>query len=140
MTTLTIECPSRIDLSRAVFDALLDSDALGFLLSTKHFGLFLKHLSMENGSDAEALRMRLVQDAGEMHTFHQYTLSMYACIYIADAVAYSTEASLMTALDIKLAALLPCQSEDDARAAFNSSQLEMAWRYRRSCAAPLSER
>lgn len=130
MITSSCDSHSRMELCRSVFDALLDSDALGFLLSSKHLHHFLRHVEI-NSSEALELRNQLIQDTSELHQFQSDMLRMYSCFHIEE-VKHTSHSDLMGALDIKLRALgilqdaltSPCE---------NSAQLDLAWRYRRSC-------
>jgi len=135
MQTLLSESDTRVSLSRAIFDALLDADALGFLLSSKHFCLFLRHQCVLHDAEAEALRQSLLDNRPAIDSFHLETLSLFRCIYIAEA-KISTQEALMAVLDTKLANLgLP--TLDELCIQGNNEQIELAWRYRRACATPL---
>ena len=130
MITTLSDPTSRIELCRTVFDALLDSDALGFLLSSKHLRHFLPHVEVSS-VEAAAMQDKILQDTSQLHQFQAELLKMYSCFHIEEA-KLSSHAELMTALDLKLQALdihpdvltSPCE---------NSAQLDLAWRYRRSC-------
>lgn len=136
MQTLLSERDTRVSLSRAIFDAMLDADALGFLLSSKHFCVFLQHRSVLCDAEAEALRLSLLDDRAAIEAFHLETLNLFRCFYIAEA-KLSTHQALMAVLDNKLSTLnLP--NLDDACTQANSRQIEMAWRYRHACASPLA--
>lgn len=136
MQTLLSERDTRVSLSRAIVDALLDADALGFLLSSKHFCLFLHHRSVLPDAEAEALRLSLLDDRPSIDAFHLETLSLFRCIYIAEA-KLTTHEALMAVLDSKLA-MLSLPSLDEAYTKGNNEQIELAWRYRRACATPLT--
>lgn len=136
MQTLLSERDTRVFLSRAIVDAMLDADALGFLLSSKHFCIFLQHRSVLPDAEAEALRLSLLDDRPAIEAFHLETLTVFRCIYIAEA-KLSTHEALMAVLDNKLS-MLNLPRLDDAYTQANSGHIELAWRYRRACALPLA--
>jgi len=136
MQTLLSERDTRVFLSRAIVDAMLDADALGFLLSSKHFCIFLQHRSVLPDAEAEALRLSLLDDRPAIEAFHLETLTVFRCIYIAEA-KLSTHEALMAVLDNKLS-MLNLPRLDDACTQANSGHIELAWRYRRACALPLA--
>lgn len=139
MNQADIQSPSTLpsaaakELSRAVFDALLDQDLLGLLLSSKHFAAFVKTMRFETRGDAYSLAKSISVDARQIHEFHQVVLAMYSGVYIAEC-KHKTQAALMADLDAKLATAinLPEAGNDDLDGE-QVNRVEMAWRYRRTC-------
>ena len=121
-------------LCRAVFDAMLDQDMLGMLLSSKHFHAFLKSTSFacEGDDQTQTLIDLTLCDEARVNAFHQAVLKMYSGVYIAEC-QHETQEALMSALDAKLATIGVHGDDKHTADASQANLVEMAWRYRRIC-------
>lgn len=125
-----------IDLSRAVFDEMMDRDLLGFLLSSSHLHKFLAAFSTYAGQDhAQALR-RYLTNVDSVHQFHQITLKMFSGAFIAET-AIESRTELMAILDKKHADYIKeLGIQEDVHYETSLQELEsveLAWKYRNVC-------
>lgn len=119
-------------LCRAVFDELMDKDLLGVLLSAKHFRTFLLNVKVEAPDHIASLAQAVGESVEQACRLQMDILKMYSGVYIAEARCKS-EAELHQALDAKLQDSLAPSSRDDAGDDAQSIEVELAWRYRRTC-------
>lgn len=120
-----------MSLSRSVFDALLDRDLLGFLLSSKHLRKFMFHHELDASDKVMAMAKSVCADTIEFQEFHQMMLVMYRGVFIAEC-KYSLTESLMLDLDQKFLALTDATDFSDINHE-QHARVDMAWRYRRMC-------
>lgn len=119
-------------LSRAVFDVLLERDLLGFLLSSKHFQIFLMKMELEADTEILSLAREIFSDALKIKDFHDYMLSMFNGIYIKES-SFETSGALIANLDVKLADLFVPGADIPTVGIGAVNHVELAWRYRHSC-------
>lgn len=126
------EISLRGELGRFVFDAMLELDLLGVMLSPRHFKLFLSKLDLEDATRLKEHALNIIECEQETASFHQFMLKMCSAVYIEECMHPDHE-SLMADLDEKCAAL-----DLDTSELYDVDQdaiieIEMAWRYRRFC-------
>jgi hypothetical protein len=118
-------------LGRFVFDAMLELDLLGVMLSSKHFKLFLSKLDYEGTTRERDLAREILDCEQELAAFHQFMLQMFSAVYIEEC-RHNDQDALMADLDEKCASLnldvSEMQDDDDV-----VNEVELAWRYRRVC-------
>ena len=130
---------SNKNLSRFIFDQLLDRDLLGILLSSKHFKLALMNITLNHRTELpepEMLR-EILSDNVKVLEFHQLMLSMYAGIYIEEC-KHDDPAKLMLDLDKKYAATDSSSFTFSENCPFEINHVALDWRYRHHCAVELS--
>lgn len=125
------------DLSRAVFDDLLEHDILGFLLSSNHLRKYLAHFSTYAEPEVAQIIKRNICNVDIVDKFHKETLEMFAGAYIPESKC-STAIELMRALDAKYENYAKDLDSLDVRYEVSLKQLEsvdLAWQYRNACNA-----
>jgi hypothetical protein len=138
---LSALCPSKVsvtrnsdsfaNLSRHVFDELLETDLLGFLLSSKHFEGFIKSMTFADGSSVGQIARDLFSSDDGIRNFHNATLNLYCGVYIAECCHKSQE-NLMRDLDAKW--LLHKQALNiTGMLCAQKNLVELSWKYRREC-------
>lgn len=130
------EALTSAEVSRLVFDDLMDRDLLGFLLSSSHLHKYLAALcTYAEASVAEHVR-RMIGNVDLSNQFHKTTLKMFAGSYIPET-SIKDRGQLIAVLDHKYEAFLAgLDSAEDVRFETSLHQLEsveLAWKYRTVC-------
>ena len=120
------------NLSRAIFDALLERDLLGFLLSSKHFSIFLSQMEFDAGDQEIALAESLLGAPFRLNGFQAFMLDMYSGVYIEEC-QHKTIESLMLDLDLKAAEMMLTSNGQHSGKEIQINHVELAWRYRHHC-------
>lgn len=130
------ESLSSTELSRVVFDDLMERDLLGFLLSSSHLHKYLAALCTYAESPAREHIRRMISNVDLVNQFHQATLKMFAGSYIQEA-SIKDRAQLHAVLDHQYESFITgLDLHEDVRFETSLQQLEsveLTWKYRSAC-------
>lgn len=122
-------------LARATFDALLEQDLLGVLLSGTHLRLALCKLNLLKH---QATAASLAADEEASAAFHLLMLEMFSGIYIQECLHDSKEA-LMADLDGKCQHWLSSTKCDQPTNQAHEIAVDLIRQYRNTCACTCSQ-